>query len=109
MNDDNQHAAQIANGVLLQVLLEVGGVDRHQLRLCVELKNALIEDLDHEPDEKWIDGLHRELTAMAGTVDQALRDAERDDAQDAFRRVQGVGRRPWRKRQPAAAWTPYAT
>lgn len=65
--------------------------DAATLRTMVALKNALIEDHGDAPlDVRFLDDLHRELTALARNADPEARDAELQRARETFRRRQGI-------------------
>jgi hypothetical protein len=59
---------KMVNRILLNVLMETGGVDDKQMQQLVQFKNALIEEIEgNHPQLEWAHDCHRQLTDMALT------------------------------------------
>lgn len=84
-----------ANMALFRVLMKLGGIDAHQLQLCVHYKNALVEDLDGEPDREWLQHCHDELMGLARSYDAKKRSVEMEIARERFRVRQGITGPMW--------------
>lgn len=70
------------NRILSVVLNANRGVDNQTLRLLVDLKNALIEDLgDNPPTEAWLEDLETQLRALARDHDPDKKAAEKARAE----------------------------
>lgn len=80
-----------ANGVLLGVVGRLGGVDREQLRLMVDLKNALIEEAgDGRPPKSWLENIDQQLYELGGNFNQQARTAETFQARRQFCIKRGI-------------------
>lgn len=81
----------IANRVLIRELRLVCGVDDKQLKLMVDLKNALVEDCrDEYPPEEWVQDLSDQLAELASRRDRSARAVEAEEARHRFCQRQGI-------------------
>lgn len=79
-------AKALINRILFKVLTDVGGVDKFQLKNLVELKNALLEDIDQSnPSLEWSNSVYKELTQLAEGYDPVARDREREEGRARWR------------------------
>ena len=60
---------KMVNKILMNVLMEVGGVDKRQLDQLVRFKNTMISEIEgNHPSLEWTHDCHRQLTEMALTT-----------------------------------------
>lgn len=83
-------AVTLANKILLQVLRDVGGVDRLCLLNLTKLKNALVEDFPERWGRENKRDAYRQLTALALDHDESQRAKELEQAQAGFRVRAGI-------------------
>lgn len=90
-------AMLIGNRLVLRNLMKFGGIDRRQLNLVVELKNALVGDFltaaggdDAPPSREWIEDVDSQLFKLAADHDPVARAREAEAAREQFCIKQGI-------------------
>lgn len=79
-------ARSLINRILLKTLTDIGGVDNAQLKKLVNLKNALLEEVDQiHPPIEWANSAYEQLTALAMLFDREARAQETAFARQRLR------------------------
>jgi len=84
-------AAAAGNRALFRVIGRERGIESPQLKLCVQLKNALVEDHGDRPvDRAFVESLEHELAECAKRQDREVRGHESEAARQTFKRRRGM-------------------